>query len=100
LLLALGDIDPVAANLLDTWSGSAEPDEPGEQHAMPEKVAVVRSALQGLTAQLRAGKGVTDRELDALGPYSREDVAAIGNAVMKVLDEAIATNSPFSAWPE
>jgi hypothetical protein len=100
LLIALRDIDPMAANILDAWSGSAEPDEPGERHATPEKVAVVRQALHELAARLRAGAAVTDGELDALGPYTREDVTTIGDSVVRVFDEATAADAPFSAWPE
>jgi hypothetical protein len=43
---------------------------------------------------------VTDGELDALGPYTREDVTTIGDSVVRVFDEATAADAPFSAWPE
>lgn len=100
LLIAINERTPDAANILDKWSGSADPNDSGEQSPDPEEVAAVRGAVRGVTARLRSGKVVTDKELDALGSYTREDIAAMADAVMRVVDEAINARAPFSAWSE
>ena len=71
LLLAIEDDDAKVAAVLDRWSD-----------------------------RLCAGNVLTDEELEELGPYTRDDMARMLDAVMLVVDEASATGKPFSAWPE
>ncbi len=89
-----------AADLLDRWSGSADPDDPGEHLPNVEEVATVRTALQTVAARLRAGGVITDDELEALGPFTRADMAGMAGAVMLVIEDSVARNAPFAAWPE
>jgi len=100
LLLAIADDDAAVAQLLDRWSGSADPDDLGEQSPTPDDVASVRQAVERLATRLRGGNVLSDEDLEALGPYTRDDMARMLDAVMLVVDEAAATGAPFSAWPE
>jgi hypothetical protein len=100
LLIAIADDNVAAAELLDRWSGSADPDDLGEQLPTPEEMTCVRRAAEGVAARLRARNVVSDEELEELGPYTREDMARMLDAVMLVFDEAVTRGLPFSAWPE
>jgi hypothetical protein len=100
LLIAIADDDATVAELLDRWSGSADPNDSGEQRPTREQVASIRRAVDVVTARLRVGDIPSDEELEELGPYTREDMARILDAVVLVIDEAATIGQPFSAWPE
>ena len=100
LLLAIEDDDAKVAAVLDRWSGSADPDDLGEQQPTADEVTSVRRVVDAVSDRLCAGNVLTDEELEELGPYTRDDMARMLDAVMLVVDEASATGKPFSAWPE
>jgi hypothetical protein len=100
LLLALQGKEDEAAAVLDSWSGSADPDDRGEYLPAAAVVARILESVRHIVTLLRQGNVVTDAVLDQFGPYTREDMAAMLDAVMLVVKEAEARGEPFSAWPE
>jgi hypothetical protein len=100
LLLALQHLAPEAAAILDEWSGSPDPDDNGEYTPAADVVANLIEPVRHISMHLRQGEIVTDEELDQLGPYTREDMAAMLDAVTLVIETAMACGQPFSAWPE
>jgi len=100
LLLALQRHASEAAAQLDSWSGSADPDDAGEHVPTLAMATSLVEPVRHLTARLRQGQELTDRELAQLGPYTHDDMAAMLDAVMLVVDAAVARGEPFSAWPE
>lgn len=100
LLLAVAAEAAAAAATLDGWSGSYDPDDPGEHQPDPAEVTPVRQAVAAVAADLRAGGVVSDEELDALGEYTRADMARMLDAVLLVVDEATASGLPFVTWRE
>lgn len=100
LLCALRERAPDVAEVLDSWSGTADPD--GIANSLPTETAIVgiRTPLRDLALRLRGGEVVTDQELAQLGDYTREDMAAMLDAVMLVVETAVARHEAFSAWPE
>lgn len=100
LLLAVQQWDPEAAALLDDWSGSTDPDEDGEFMPTKATVAKLTESVRHITTLLHQGNGVAEDELEQLGPYTREDLAAMLRAVMLVIEIAATRSEAFSAWPE
>ena len=100
LLLALRGQAPEAAELLDGWSGTADPDGVVEYLPTETALAGVRKPMRDLAVLLRGEGVVTDEELAQLGDYTRDDMAAMLDAVLLVVETSIAHKEAFSAWPE
>jgi hypothetical protein len=100
LLLALRGQAPEAAELLDGWSGTADPDGVAEYLPTEAGLAGVRKSMRDLAVVLRSGSVVTDEELAQLGDYTRNDMAAMLDAVLLVVETAWERQEAFSAWPE
>lgn len=100
LLLALRGRTPEVAEVLDRWSGTADPDGAADYLPTETAIAGLRKSMRDLTELLRHGGAVTDEELALLGDYTRNDMAAMLDAVLLVLETALARNEVFSAWPE
>lgn len=100
LLLALRGRTPEAAEVLDRWSGTADPDGAADHLPTEAAVANLRKPMRDLAELLRDGGAVTDEELALLGDYTRNDMAAMLDAVLLVLEIAMARHDVFSAWPE
>ncbi len=100
LLLALRGRAPEVAEVLDSWSGTADPDGVADYLPTKTAIAAVREPLRDLAVRLRGGDAVTDEELAQLGEYTRNDMAAMLDAVLLVVETAVARHEAFSAWPE
>jgi hypothetical protein len=100
LLLAIAVENAAAAEILDRWSGSPDPESSSEQLPSPSDIELVRRPMANVAAALRAGQIISDAELGLLGPHTREGLASMLDAVMIVVDEATAIGQPFDAWPE
>jgi hypothetical protein len=100
LLRALRDRAPDVAELLDGWSGTADPDDVADYLPTETAIAAVRKPLRDLAVRLRGGDAVTDEELAQLGDYTRHDMAAMLEAVLQVVETAVTRHEAFSAWPE
>lgn len=92
LLLAVQDEDPHAAELLDRWSGSADPDDEGLALPQAGELAAIEEALSGALAGIPRW---SDSERTSAWDYER-----IADAVRAVLRIAFQTGDPLTAWFE